>query len=325
MEFVASRPGRYPWPERWPVVLPNVVDALGHGATLFVIAPLPSVQTLLAKSTKDLGEMTSVSAVGPSVWPDGFQPFGPVTLVSGTGTEAAHGLCALAKRPDSSAAVHVHLVNAYTISLAARDGQYADLLSKGAINLPDGKPLTVLSRLRNKTPRLHHVRGPQLFLDVFDVGRQYGIRHFLLGSSPEVLARLQDALTMRYPGCDIVGIESPPYRPLTRPELVRQDLRIGTTRPDIVWVGLGTPKQDWEARRLAASIGATAIAVGAAFDFTAGTVKEAPEWVRAIGLEWFFRLCSQPKRLWRRYLIGNVEFLMVACRDIKVNGWSNRK
>ncbi|WP_082575953.1 WecB/TagA/CpsF family glycosyltransferase [Arthrobacter sp. Soil762] len=269
--------------------------------------------------------MTPVSTVGPSLWPVGFQQFGPVSLASGTGTEAAHGLCALAQRSKGSSAVHVHLVNAYTTSLAARDRQYADLFSTGALNLPDGKPLTILSRLRRKTPRLHHVRGPQLFLDVFDVGRQYGIRHFLLGSSPEVLARLQDTLSTRYPGCDIVGIESPPYRPLSGPELELQDLRISTTTPDIVWVGLGTPKQDWEARRLAASIGATTIAVGAAFDFAAGTVKEAPKWVRLIGFEWFFRLCSQPKRLWRRYLIGNFEFLIVACRDIKDNGWSDEK
>lgn len=269
--------------------------------------------------------MTPVSTVGPSVWPIGFQLFGPVTLVSATSTEAAQGLCALAQHRTGPSAFHVHLVNAYTISLAAQDSQYADLLSTGGINLPDGKPIAVLSGLRNKTPKLHHVRGPQLFLDVFDAGRQYGIRHFLLGSSPEVLARLQETLLSRYPGCDIVGIESPPYRPLTAHELEMQDRRISATAPHIVWVGLGTPKQDWEAQRLAASIGATTIAVGAAFDFAAGTVREAPKWVRAIGLEWFFRLCSQPKRLWRRYLIGNSKFLMVALRDIQENGWSHRK
>lgn len=269
--------------------------------------------------------MTPVSTVGPSVWPAGFQPFGPLSLVAGSGTEAAHGLCTLARQPKSSSAIHVHLVNAYTISLAAKDTSYVELLSKGALNLPDGKPLSVLSRLRRRTPRLHHIRGPQLFLDVFDVGRRYGIRHFLLGSSPDVLNRLQETLSMRYPGCDIVGIESPPFRPLSEAELDMQDLRISTTLPNIVWVGLGTPKQDWEARRLAASIGVTTIAVGAAFDFAAGTVREAPRWVRAIGFEWFFRLCSQPKRLWRRYLIGNARFLMVVGRDIKQNGWSFRK
>lgn len=166
------------------------------------------------------------------------------------------------------------------------------------------------------------MRGPQLFLDVFDVGRQHGIRHFLLGSSPEVLDRLQDNLLKKYPGCDIVGIESPPFRPLSESELELQDRRIAATGPDIVWVGLGTPKQDWEAQRLASSIGATTIAVGAAFDFAAGTVREAPKWIRTIGFEWFFRLCSQPRRLWRRYLVGNSKFLMIAMKDIQKNGWS---
>lgn len=279
---------------------------------------------LLAKSTKDLGDMTPVSTVGPSVWPVGFQQFGPVSLVSATGSEAAHGLCAIAQYRTGPAAFHVHLVNAYTISLAAQDSQYADLLSTGSMNLPDGKPIAVLSGLRNETPRLHHVRGPQLFLDVFDVGRQHGIRHFLLGSSPEILAQLQETLLARYPGCEIVGSESPPYRPLSVSELEMQDRRISATIPDIVWVGLGTPKQDWEAQRLAASIGATTVAVGAAFDFAAGAVKEAPKWVQTIGFEWFFRLCSQPRRLWRRYLIGNARFLMVALRDIQENGWSHR-
>jgi N-acetylglucosaminyldiphosphoundecaprenol N-acetyl-beta-D-mannosaminyltransferase len=269
--------------------------------------------------------MTPVSTARSSVWPSGFQQFGPVSLASATGTEAAHGLCALAQDRTGPSALHVHLVNAYTISLAAQDRAYADLLSTGCINLPDGKPIAVLSRLRNTQPKLHHVRGPQLFLDVFDVGRQHGIRHFLLGSSPEVLKRLQDNLVAMYPGCNIVGVESPPYRTLSSSELESQDRRIQETAPDIVWVGLGTPKQDWEAKRLAASIGATTIAVGAAFDFAAGTVREAPRWVRRIGCEWLFRLCSQPQRLWRRYLIGNSVFLMVALRDIQENGWSQRK
>lgn len=268
--------------------------------------------------------MTPVSNVGPSSWPIGFQQFGPVSLVSGTRTEAAHGLCAVAQLSAGPSALHVHLVNAYTISLAAENSQYANLLSTGGMNLPDGKPLAVLSGLRRRTPKLHHVRGPQLFLDVFDVGRQYGIRHFLLGSSPEVLAQLQENLLEQYPGCDIVGSESPPYRPLSPSELEMQDRRISATAPDIVWVGLGTPKQDWEAQRLAASVGVTTVAVGAAFDFAAGAVREAPKWVRNIGFEWLFRLCSQPRRLWRRYLIGNIRFLIVALRDIQQNGWSHR-
>lgn len=269
--------------------------------------------------------MTPVSSVWSSVWPTSSQPFGPLSLVAAPRLEAAHGLCTLANQLTGRSILHVHLVNAYTIALAARDEQYAELLSNCSLNLPDGKPIAVLSRLRGARPRLHQVRGPQLFLDVFDLGRQYGIRHFLLGSSPEVLKRLQTNLEATYPGSDIVGVESPPYRPLTRSELDMQDRRIRETAPDIVWVGLGTPKQDWEAQRLAVSIGTLTIAVGAAFDFAAGTVKEAPRWVRAIGLEWFFRLCSQPRRLWRRYFVGNSIFLAVAMKDIRNRGWNQRK
>lgn len=268
--------------------------------------------------------MTHLSAAGPAAWPTEFQALGPISLVASSRFQAANGVCALALQPTASAA-HVHLVNAYTISLAARDKAYAEALSGSAVNLPDGKPLAVLSRWRRHTRPLHQVRGPQLFLDVFDVGREYDIRHFLLGSTPETLRQLETTLSMRYPGCRIVGSESPPFRSLTDVELESQDRRIKQAKPDIVWVGLGTPKQDWEARRVALSTGAVTIAVGAAFDFAAGTVKEAPIWIRSIGFEWFFRLCSEPKRLWRRYLFGNFQFLLIAYRDVKENGWNTRK
>ncbi|WP_395940264.1 WecB/TagA/CpsF family glycosyltransferase [Arthrobacter sp. KBS0703] len=227
----------------------------------------------------------------------------------------------MAKSRRGAAASHVHLVNAYTVSLAAADPAYAQLLTAGSINLPDGKPIALLSRLRRQTPRLHQVRGPQLFLDVFDVGRQYELRHFLLGSSPEVLVRLSNALNASYPGCEIVGTESPAFRPLSDSELAEQDRRIRATKPDIIWVGLGTPKQDWEAQRLVSTLGITSVAIGAAFDFASGTVKEAPLWIRNIGCEWLFRLCVQPRRLWRRYLIGNCKFIRVALGDISDNGW----
>lgn len=265
--------------------------------------------------------MMPVSTGSASLWPSGSQVFGPLSIVSATRMGAAHGVCQLAQSRPGAMVNHVHLVNAYTISLAADDSAYAGLLSSGSVNLPDGKPLAVLSKLRKQNPRLHQVRGPQLFLDVFDLGRQYGLRHFLLGSSPEVLVRLTEALEVNFPGCEIVGTESPAFRPLTQVELAEQDQRIKEARPDIIWVGLGTPKQDWEAMRLVNALGVTAVAIGAAFDFAAGSVKEAPRWIRSIGCEWLFRLCLQPRRLWRRYLIGNAKFLRVAFHDIYENGW----
>ncbi|MDP9889822.1 exopolysaccharide biosynthesis WecB/TagA/CpsF family protein [Pseudarthrobacter enclensis] len=107
---------------------------------------------------------------------------------------------------------------------------------------------------------------------------------------------------------------SPPFSAMSPREYESQDRRIEDTNPDIVWVGLGTPKQDFEAQRLATAGNFFAVAVGAAFDFSAGTKKEAPRWITALGFEWLFRLAAEPKRLWRRYLIGNFVFLYSVIR-----------
>jgi N-acetylglucosaminyldiphosphoundecaprenol N-acetyl-beta-D-mannosaminyltransferase len=147
---------------------------------------------------------------------------------------------------------------------------------------------------------------------VFDNGRRHGIQHFLLGSTPAVLHSLARELQTRFPGVDIVGMESPPFRPLTESERQHQDRRIRNSEAHVVWVGLGTPKQDIEARRLAAHLPVVAIGIGAAFDFTAGTAQLAPAWMSNVGLEWFYRLVKEPRRLWKRYIFGNLRFLKSA-------------
>ena len=138
------------------------------------------------------------------------------------------------------------------------------------------------------------------------------MKHFLLGSTPEVLELLQHKLLMRFPGARIVGSYSPPFRRLTMDELETQDELVRSSGAQIVWVGLGTPKQDLEAKRLSNELPVVAVAIGAAFDFTAGTAREAPNWMTKVGLEWVYRLISEPKRLWRRYFFGNARFLKVA-------------
>lgn len=208
---------------------------------------------------------------------------------------------------------HVHLANAYTIALADSDGAYRRLINEGAV-FADGKPLSWFSRLARQTPRIRQVRGPQLFLDVLDVGRSSGVRHFLLGSTDETLERMRGILTSLFVGVEIVGAYSPPFRPLTAEEIADQDELIRQSDADIVWVGLGTPKQDFEAARVARSTSRPAVAVGAAFDFAAGTLNAAPNWMQRAGLEWLFRLFSEPKRLWRRYTFGNARFLWALLR-----------
>lgn len=208
---------------------------------------------------------------------------------------------------------HVHLANAYTIALADRNDTYRQLINQGIV-FADGKPVTWVSHLTRQAPPIEQVRGPQLFLNVFDVGRTVGVRHFLLGSTDELLEKLRANLCERFEGVEIVGSYSPPFRPLTAEEVARQDALIVQSDADIVWVALGTPKQDIEAARLSQSTARPAVAVGAAFDFAAGTLRVAPRWMQSAGLEWLFRLASEPRRLWRRYLFGNVRFVWAVLR-----------
>lgn len=223
-----------------------------------------------------------------------------------TPARAAEALVDLAAEKNSSG-YDVHLLNAYSIALSDRREDYRALLREASLNFADGKPLSWVSRLGGG--RIYQVRGPQLFHDVMAAGSDRAIRHYFLGTTPATLAKLRQAVLELHPSLIIAGSESPPFRAISAAEQREQDERIRASEADIVWVGLGTPKQDFEAQRLAHSLPVVAIAVGAAFDFTAGTQKEAPGWLSRIGLEWLFRFASEPRRLWRRYLFGNFRFL----------------
>lgn len=214
---------------------------------------------------------------------------------------------------DETMGADIHLLNAYSVALAETASDYKACVSQATFNFPDGKPVAASGAVFGG--KLHQVRGPAFFEDVISAGRNQGVRHYLLGSTPETLKALEAALGAKYPGAQIVGTMSPPFRTLTAKEQSVQDEEIRSARPDIVWVGLGTPKQDYEARRLATA-GFVAAAVGAAFDFSAGLKPLAPRIVRDLGLEWLHRLLSEPRRLLRRYLWGNTVFLIVVGRRI---------
>lgn len=215
-----------------------------------------------------------------------------------------------------SAGSDVHLCNAYTLALADKDQPYRGLLNRATVNFPDGMSVVWANRWRHRDLDLPRERvcGPDLFLSVFDHGQQVGLRHYLLGSTVEVLTDLERELLRRFPEALVVGTESPPFRELTREEKAQQLGRIRDSGAQVVWVGLGTPKQDWAARALAEELPAVFVAVGAAFDFVAGRVKRAPDWMQRSGLEWAFRLGSEPRRLWKRYLVGNARFIRAALR-----------
>ncbi|OBB75581.1 hypothetical protein A6B34_13350 [Mycolicibacterium monacense] len=213
--------------------------------------------------------------------------------------------------------VNVRLANSWSLALASRDERYHDLLAAQGINFPDGAPVARFMNLGRRNTIAERVRGPSLFCGVMQAGVGQGVRHFLLGGSPVTLIELRRSLERRYPGIQIVGEYSPPFAPIS-PEYVAQCASaVHGSGADLLWIGLGTPKQDHAGTELASTLGITTISVGAAFDFVAGTVKEAPRWVQNSGFEWLFRLIVEPRRLWRRYLIGNVEFLWAALRSFK--------
>jgi N-acetylglucosaminyldiphosphoundecaprenol N-acetyl-beta-D-mannosaminyltransferase len=237
-------------------------------------------------------------------------PCAGVPITACTRDQAAQEVLRLATSP-LGVGVDVHLCNAYTLALADKEADFKAMLRRASINFPDGKSVVWASKLLHRGQQIpsNRVYGPDLFLDVFELGQAVGLRHYLLGSTPEVLDKLGAELRRRFPRANIVGEVSPPFREFTDAETCEQRLRIVDSRAQIVWVGLGTPKQDWESAHLADEIPAVFAAVGAAFDFVAGTVRQAPPWMQRHGLEWLYRLAAEPRRLWRRYLFGNARFL----------------
>ena len=231
----------------------------------------------------------------------GRVPLAALTLEQASSTiveAAAHGR-----------AGDVHLVNAYCVALAEKSDPYRERLVGSWLNLPDGLPLQWVSRLRGDQPALSQVRGRDLMDRVLADGVPAGLRHFLLGSTEETLAHLQAEVKRLHPGVQIVGIQPRAPREIDLKERERHLEAIRQSDAQVIWIGLGTPAQDEEAVALASSIGVVCIGVGAAFDFIAGNQAEAPGWMRSSGLEWLHRLLSEPRRLWRRYLIGNLTFI----------------
>jgi N-acetylglucosaminyldiphosphoundecaprenol N-acetyl-beta-D-mannosaminyltransferase len=207
-----------------------------------------------------------------------------------------------------------HLCNAYTLSLAVRDRSLRDLLNRADANLPDGMPLVWIARRLGLPHMRDRVYGPDLMVATIDRGRPHGLRHYLYGSTTEVIGLLLTNLRERFPGAEFVGVESGPFRNLTDIEEQELATRIADSGADVVWVGLGTPRQDLFVDRFRQLVPATFIAVGAAFDFHAGTKKQAPRVVQRFGFEWLFRLVTEPRRLWKRYLIGNARFVWSVVR-----------
>lgn len=209
---------------------------------------------------------------------------------------------------------YVCVSNVHTTVMAFRDPDYQKIQNGSVLNLPDGKPLSIVCRHRG-FKEAARVPGPDLMPRIFALSEKRGYRHYFYGSSPETLKKLREMLQKTYPDMVIAGMESPPYRPLSREEDEAAVERINESRPDFIWVGLGAPKQEiWMAKH-AGKVSGVMLGVGAGFDFLAGTVKRAPKWMQEACLEWLFRLLQDPRRLIPRYVDTNFKFLHEVARE----------
>jgi N-acetylglucosaminyldiphosphoundecaprenol N-acetyl-beta-D-mannosaminyltransferase len=210
---------------------------------------------------------------------------------------------------------YVNVCTTHTLLECYDSPTLSAIVNHAGLATPDGMPLVWLGRLYKY--HVERVYGPDLLLALCDHRQDRGYRHFFYGGAAGVPELLAENLRARYPRIQIAGVYSPPFRALTAAEEQAIAAMINGSGADIVWVGLGTPKQDyWVARFRPLLEAPVLIAVGAAFDFHAGRVRQAPRWMQQNGLEWLFRLSQDPRRLWRRYILGNPRFVYLLLRQM---------
>ena len=231
--------------------------------------------------------------------------FTGIPVVAASNREVVEQIVSMALTSPSSGC-DVHLLEANGLAIAETDPDFEKLLIDSCMVLPDGRWLEILTK-KSSQP-LTQFRGEDLFRAVLDEGRTSGVRHFFVGATQEKLQQLFDVLETVYPGVEVAGHWVPPFRELTPEEQTLLSEKIVESKAHIVWLGISTPKQDWEVARLAQSTARVAIAVGAAFEFVSGHKKTAPRWMTRLGIEWLYRMLSEPRRLAKRYVVGTYLF-----------------
>ena len=261
--------------------------------------------SMLADAEQDVQEV-------PLSWPRKVDVFG-VSLTPTTYEEATRVILDAARHRSGGV---VSCFATHPLVEAARDPSFREKVNTFEMITPDGQPVRWALNLLHKAGLKDRVYGPELTLRLCRAAAEQGVPIYLFGGSPEVIEALCSRLPEIFPGLQIAGAESPPFRPLTEEEDDAAVSRINQSGAGIVFIGLGCPKQDLFAYEHRRRIEAVQLCVGAAFDFHAGRMKTAPGWMQRLGLEWLFRLIQEPRRLWRRYLVTNTLYfikLAAAC------------
>lgn len=213
-----------------------------------------------------------------------------------------HVLQAVCDWRDGGKRGYATFVNPYSVMLCKRDQEMGAAVQGGDLTLPDGVGIVVSANLLSY-PNSGRLSGPEMMLFLCDEGRRLGLSHYFYGGAEGVAERLAEQLSAKFPGLSVAGHYTPPFRTLSLEEDAAVVRRINDAKPDVVWVGLGAPKQEkWIAQHAGRIHAAAMFGVGAAFDFHSGNVPWCPAFLRRVGLEWVYRFIQQPGRLWRRYL-----------------------
>jgi N-acetylglucosaminyldiphosphoundecaprenol N-acetyl-beta-D-mannosaminyltransferase len=205
---------------------------------------------------------------------------------------------------------YICVTGVHGVMEAQDDANFKSILNDAFLCTPDGMPMVWAGKL-NGHREMRRVYGPDLMLDVCAWSEKSGGKHFFYGGADGVAELLAQKLKLKFSKLEIVGTFTPPFRPLNSDEEKKLAEQIRTAQPDILWVGLSTPKQEKFMAEYLPKLDVTLmVGVGAAFDFHSGRVKQAPRWMQRSGLEWFYRLCSEPRRLAKRYFRNNPLFIL---------------
>lgn len=208
---------------------------------------------------------------------------------------------------------YICVSNVHTTIMSYDNPEYKKIQNSAAIRLPDGRPLSLVQK-RKGFKEAERVTGPDLMQTLFEGAKDNKLRYYFYGSTEETLSLLEEKLKEKYPSIKVVGMYSPPFRNLTEEEDNEIIKKINDAKPDIVWIGLGAPKQEKWMYDHKNKINGLMIGVGAGFDFLAGNIKRAPKWMQKCSLEWLYRLLQDPKRLFARYMKTNFKFMWLIFR-----------
>lgn len=203
---------------------------------------------------------------------------------------------------------YICVSNVHTTVTSFENKEYQEVQNGGILAIPDGGPLSSIGRKRG-AKQMARTTGPDYLKEILNISVENGYRHYFYGSTQETIKKLKEVLEKTYPGLQIAGMYSPPFRNLSEDENREIIKEINSTSPDFVWVGLGAPKQEIWMSDHQGKINGLMVGVGAAFDYFAGNIKRAPKWMQKCNLEWMYRLIQDPKRLFKRYLITNSKFI----------------